>query len=59
MIYTPVFDALPTIARDAVYARMGAILSGKEHDKRYARLSLADRTAIIEILRATKKELPF
>jgi hypothetical protein len=59
MIYAPVFDALPTIARDAVYARMRDILSGKDNDKRYARLSLADRTAIQEILRATKKGLPF
>jgi hypothetical protein len=37
---------------------MWEILSGKETHKAYARLSAADRRAIVEILRATKKDLP-
>jgi hypothetical protein len=37
---------------------MWQILSGEETDKKYARLSLADRQAIIEILRDTKPDLP-
>ena len=58
MIYTEAFDALPTAAKDAVYSRMWQILSGAESNKRYARLKPADRTAIIEILRETKRDLP-
>ena len=45
-------------AKDAVYARMWQILSGAETGRRYTRLKPADRTAIIEILRETKKDLP-
>jgi hypothetical protein len=58
MIYTAAFDALPPEAKDAIYQRMWRILSGKEADKRYAVLSRADREAIVEILRDTKKDLP-
>jgi hypothetical protein len=58
MIYSPIFDALPAIAKETVYAEMWDILSGKETDQKSARLSLADRTAIIDILRDTKKGLP-
>ena len=45
-------------ARSMVYERMWEILSGKETDKVYSVLSLADRRAIVEILRETKKGLP-
>jgi hypothetical protein len=59
MIYTPAFDALPANAKDAVYTRMWDVLSGSEKKQPYAsRLPLADRQAIIQILRATKKDLP-
>jgi hypothetical protein len=58
MIYSPAFDALPATARDAVYQRLWAVLSGRESAKPYQRLSLADRQAIVEILRETKKDLP-
>jgi hypothetical protein len=58
MIYADAFDALPSAAKNAVYARMWEILSGKEKDQTYARLSLADRTATVEILRDTKPGLP-
>ena len=58
MIYSPVFDALPGSARDAIYRRMWQVLSGAEKDPKYARLSLTDRQAIVEILRDTKKDLP-
>jgi hypothetical protein len=35
------------------------VLSGQEQDERYrSALSLADRRAIVEILRDTKKDLP-
>jgi len=58
MIYTPAFDALPPDARSAIYQRMWEILSGKAAGKQYAALSRADRQAIVEILKATKKGLP-
>jgi hypothetical protein len=58
MIYTPAFDALPPMARDAVYARLWAVLSGAVQDARYKVLSEADRQAIVSILRDTKPDLP-
>jgi hypothetical protein len=58
MIYSEAFNALPLEARDAIYNRLWQILSGKEKNKKYARLSRADRRDIIEILRETKKDLP-
>jgi hypothetical protein len=58
MIHTPAFDALPPVAKDAAYRRLWQILSGEEKTPRYAHLSAADRQAIVEILRDTKKELP-
>ena len=58
MIYAEAFDGLPAAARDAIYARMWQILSGADRGKQYARLSLADRQAIVEILRDTRTGLP-
>jgi hypothetical protein len=58
MIYTDAFDALPSAAKNLVYERLWEILSGKETDTNYARLSLADRRAIVEILHDTKMDLP-
>ena len=59
MIYAPIFDALPATAKAAIYHRLWQVLSGEVHDKRYAaRLTLADRQAVVEILRDTKKGLP-
>ena len=58
MVYSPAFDALPASALDAVYRRMWTILSGQETDATYRRLTRADRTAIVEILRETKASLP-
>ncbi len=58
MIYTPAFDALPDIAKTAVYERMWDVLSGAETSAPYDRLSRADRQAVIEILRDTKPDLP-
>ena len=58
MIYAEAFDALPPAAKASVYERLWDVLSGKETDKAYAALSLADRRAIIEILRETRSGLP-
>ncbi|MBZ5634090.1 MAG: hypothetical protein LAO55_13290 [Acidobacteriia bacterium] len=56
MIYSEAFDALPSEAKDAIYKRMRQVLSGSEKGKKYARLSAADRRAVLEILRETKKD---
>jgi len=58
MIYSRAFDALPAQARDAFYRRLWKVLSGGDADARYAKLPPADRTAIVEILAATKAGLP-
>ncbi len=58
MLYSKAFDSLPEQARSAIYQRMWQVLSGAEKGSRYARLSLADRQAIVEILRDTKPGLP-
>lgn len=58
MIYSDAFDALPPVALDAVYRRLWTVLSGADTDPRYARVTTADRQAVVEILRDTKKGLP-
>jgi hypothetical protein len=58
LIYSEAFDALPGLAKDRIYQRLWEILSGKDDSKTYARLSQADRRAILEILLETKPGLP-
>lgn len=59
LIYSSAFDALPPSAKDPIYKRLWEVLSGQEQGERYrSALSLADRQAIVEILRDTKKDLP-
>ena len=58
MIYSEAFDALPPMAKDAVYARLQVVLLGKDPAPRYKVLSAADRRAVLDILRATKEGLP-
>jgi hypothetical protein len=52
LIYSEAFDALPRMARRAVYARMAELLEGREPSD----LSAAERQAVTEILRETKPE---
>jgi hypothetical protein len=49
---------LPALAKDAIYRRMWAVLSGEDSQKPYNRLSAADRRAVVEILIDTKPDLP-
>jgi hypothetical protein len=58
MIYSEPFDALPATAKAAIYERLWEVLSGRDTAPRYHVLSADDRTAIVEILRDTKKDLP-
>lgn len=48
MIYSPTFEALPPDAKKAIYTRMREVMA--------QRLSAADRAALTEILRDTKKD---
>ncbi|MEQ1910870.1 MAG: hypothetical protein ABMA15_18765 [Vicinamibacterales bacterium] len=57
MIHAPIFRALPTRARQAVYARISDRLVSTEPGVR-ARLSSDDREAIVHILQATVPDLP-
>jgi hypothetical protein len=58
LIYSPAFDALPPAAKVPIYARMWHVLAGKAREPRYRALSLADRQAVVEILKDTKRDLP-
>jgi hypothetical protein len=58
LIYSDAFEALPPVAKTAVYDRLSTVLSGRMREEVYRRLSPADRRAVVEILRATKKDLP-
>jgi hypothetical protein len=59
LIYSDAFDGLPPAARDPIYRRMWAVLSGEERGEPYrTALPLVDRQAIVEILMDTKKDLP-
>jgi hypothetical protein len=58
VIYSEPFESLPAEAKSAVYQRLWDVLNGQVTDARYTSLSAADRVAIIEILRDTKKDLP-
>ena len=57
MIYSDLFDSLPDLARDALYRRLFDVLTGKDSDKKFARLSPDDRRAILEMVRDTKPNL--
>lgn len=54
MIHSEAFDGLPAVARAAVYQRLKDVLEGRDRASRYARLTAADRQAVLEILRETK-----
>jgi len=56
MIYSPVFDALPDLAKERVYQGLFSALT-KENGG-FANLSATDRRAIYEIVRDTRTGLP-
>jgi len=58
MIYGAAFDALPEAARETIYRRLYAVLTGGDQSPRYAHVSVSDRRAILDILRETKSHLP-
>lgn len=58
MIYSDAFDGMPESVKSAVYQRVFNVLTGKDEDKRFAKLSQEDRRNVLEIVRDTKKGLP-
>ena len=58
LIYSGAFDALPPLAKTPIYKRLWDVLSGDVREPRYRFLSLADRRAVVEILKDTKPGLP-
>lgn len=58
LIQTEPFLQLPDPLRERVYKRMYEVLSGADTSPTWSRLSTPDRVAILEILRATQKDLP-
>lgn len=58
LIYSPSFDALPEAMRAYVYDRLHAVLTGRDTSPDFAHLTAEDRRAILEILTATKNNLP-
>jgi hypothetical protein len=58
LIYSPAFDALPSLVKTPIYKRLWQVLSGETREPRYRSLSPADRRAVVEILKDTKPDLP-
>ena len=58
LIYSEQFDQLPGEVKSHFYKRLHEILTGVDKKPEYAKLSGADRRAVLEILRETKKDLP-
>jgi hypothetical protein len=56
LIYSDAFLGLPADVKSAIYSRLDAILTGRDGDAAFGRLSAADRAAILEILTATHPE---
>lgn len=57
-IYSRAFDQMPPAVRQATYRRLGEVLGSAKAEAKYAHLTPADRKAALEILRATKDDLP-
>jgi hypothetical protein len=58
LIYSKAFDALPAPVKDRAYRRLWEVLSGEDQSAEYARRTPEERQAILEILLATKPDLP-
>jgi hypothetical protein len=58
LIYSASFNALPVPVKDYVERRLWNVLSGEDTSDEFAHLTAADRRAILEILVATKPDLP-
>jgi hypothetical protein len=58
LIYSTQFDALPQPVKDYVLQRLWEVLTNQDSSAAFAHLDAADRQAVLEILLATKPNLP-
>jgi hypothetical protein len=58
MLYTDIFDTMHPVALERVSRRLYEVLSGQDQSPAFARLPLERRRAALEIVRATKPNLP-
>lgn len=58
LIYSPAFDAMADPIKQVILQKLHDILTGKEKDEQFARISPEDRAAVLEILKETKPTLP-
>jgi hypothetical protein len=58
LVYSDSFAALPEPAKTYVYHRLLEVLSGQDQSQDFARLTAADRQAVLEILLDTQHGLP-
>jgi hypothetical protein len=58
LIHSPSFDAMAAPIKEVVLQKLHDILTGKNQDEQWARLTPADRKAVLEILLETKPSLP-
>jgi hypothetical protein len=58
MIYSESFDSMPELARERILRRLWEVLTSDETKPAFAHLSASDRKAILEIITATKTNLP-
>lgn len=56
MVYSPVFEGLPSVVKEAVYDRLKLILAGQDKSGDFRFLTKEDRQAILEILTETKPD---
>jgi hypothetical protein len=58
LIYSDAFNALQPEVKSMIFARLHQILTGADQSEKFRSLAAQDRTAILEILCATKVDLP-
>lgn len=58
MIYSDAFNALPRSAQLHLYHRLWKILNGEDPDPAFSAIPVATRRAVLEILIATKSDVP-
>jgi hypothetical protein len=58
LIYSEDFDAIPAPAQGYIYRRLLEILTGRDQSPDFAKLNTQERQTILEILLATKPNLP-
>ena len=58
MVYSRAFDSIRPVVRERIYRRLFDVLSGTDTSPKYAGLSPEGRRAALEILVATKPDLP-